>query len=487
MEELDIAIDIATVTKRSIHGVLALVSRTFFIQLVSFVTNFLLTIFLSPSIFGVFFVVSAAINFLGYFSDIGLAAALIQKKDEITREELKTTFTIQQVLVVTVVIIALLISKWVGAFYHLNNAGIFLFQALAVAFFLSSLKTIPSIILERHLFFQKLVIPQIVETVVFSVVAVYLAVKGFGVTSFTIAVLARGLCGVIAMYIISPWKIGIGFSKQTAKRLLSFGVPFQLNSFLALFKDDLFIAYLGKALPIAAVGYIGFAQKWAFAPLRLIMDNVVRITFPSFSRLQHDKETLSKAIEKSIFASTLFIFPVIVGLVGLAPYLIKLIPKYGKWEPALLSLGFFGINAAIASISTPLVNALNAIGQIKKTLYLMIFWTLITWILTPILIFLLGFNGVAIASAIISLSSVIVIFMVKKYVSFNPFIIMYPFLASAIMGIFIYFVSPFVISNLINLFLIIILSAVIYFLAMLIFAKQEITSNFQLILNNLKQ
>jgi len=82
MEELDIAIDIATVTKRSIHGVLALVSRTFFIQLVSFVTNFLLTIFLSPSIFGVFFVVSAAINFLGYFSDIGLAAALIQKKDE---------------------------------------------------------------------------------------------------------------------------------------------------------------------------------------------------------------------------------------------------------------------------------------------------------------------------------------------------------------------------------------------------------------------
>ena len=289
------------------------------------------------------------------------------------------------------------------------------------------------------------------------------------------------------MYIVAPWRIGVGFSRSTAKKLLSFGVPFQLNSFLALFKDDLFIVYLGKALPIAAVGYIGFAQKWAFAPLRLIMDNVVRITFPSFSRLQHDKDMLSKAVEKSIFASTLFIFPVIVGLVGLAPYFIKLIPKYGKWEPALLSLAFFGVNAALSSISTPLTNALNAIGQIKKTLYLMIFWTIATWVLTPILIVLLGFNGVAIASAIISLSVVIVVFIVKKYITFNPFIAAYPFLASVVMGIFIYFVSPIVVSNLLSLFLIVALAIVIYFLTMLLFAKQEITSNLHLIIDNLKR
>jgi O-antigen/teichoic acid export membrane protein len=217
------------------------------------------------------------------------------------------------------------------------------------------------------------------------------------------------------------------------------------------------------------------------------MDNVVRITFPSFSRLQHDKDMLSKAVEKSIFASTLFIFPVIVGLVSLSPYFIKLIPKYGKWEPALLSLAFFGVNAALSSISTPLTNALNAIGQIKKTLYLMIFWTIATWVLTPILIVLLGFNGVAIASAIISLSVVIVVFIVKKYVTFNPFIAAYPFLSAAVMGIFIYFVSPFVISNLITLFLIVGLAIVIYFLTMLLFAKQEITSNFHLIIDNLKR
>ena len=69
-------------------------------------------------------------------------------------------------------------------------------------------------------------------------------------------------------------------------------------------KDDLLTIFLGKILPIAQVGFIGFAQKWAFYPLRLIMDNVIRITFPSFSRLQHDKNLLGLAIEKSLFVSS---------------------------------------------------------------------------------------------------------------------------------------------------------------------------------------
>src|ERR1035437_921248 len=484
MEEIDIAV----VTKRSIRGIFALTSRTFVIQIVSFLANFLLTIFLTPSIFGVYFVVSAAIAFLSYFSDIGLAAALIQKKEDITRDDLKTTFTLQQIMVVSVVVIALLLSNFVGNFYHLGQDGVFLFQALAIAFFLSSLKTIPSIILERDLRFEKLVIPQIVETFFFSVVVVVLAMKGFGISSFTYAVLARGISGVIAIYIISPWKIGLGFSKESARKLLSFGIPFQLNSFLALIKDDLFIAYLGKALPLAQVGYIGFAQKWAYAPLRLIMDNVIRVTFPSFSRLQHDKEVLEAAIEKSIFAACFLIFPSLVGLVALSPYFIHLIPKYLKWEPALLSLALFSINAALSSISTPLTNALNAIGKIKISLYLMVFWTIATWVLTPIFIVFFGYNGVAAASALIATSVVLVIYLTRKYVKFDVFkAAMYPFLAAAIMGVVIYLLGPLVIKSLISLVFMIGMGAMVYFLCIFLFARSEVTADVQLVLRHLKK
>ncbi len=408
--------DIALIKKRSIKGIFALTYRTFAVQVLGFGANFILTIFLTPAIFGVYFVVSAAIAFLSYFSDIGLAAALIQKKEEITDEEFKTTFTIQQALVITVVVVSLFSSGFIQSFYHLDRDGIFLFQALVISFFLSSLKTIPSIILERKLEFEKLVLPQIAESLVFSVIVVVLAVKGFGITSFSIAVLARGLVGLVVIYIVSPWKIRLGFSKESAKRLLHFGIPFQANSFIALLKDDLLIAYLGKVLPLAQVGYIGFAQKWAFMPLRLIMDNVIRITFPSFSRLQDHKDLLAKAVERSIFASAFIVFPSLIGLVIMSPYFIQIIPKYSKWEPALVSLVFFALNACFSSVSTPLTNALNAIGKIKISLYLMVFWTIATWALTPALIIIMGFNGVGVASFIISLSAVFVVFLVKRYI-----------------------------------------------------------------------
>ena len=484
MEELDIA----KVKRKSIKGVFALTSRTFFIQIVSLISNLLLTIYLAPSVFGIFFVVSAAIAFLSYFSDIGLAAALIQKKEEVTQKDLRTTFTIQQILVLTIVVTALLGSNFVGKFYNLNSDGVLLFQVLAISFFLSSLKTIPSIILERNLDFSKLVIPQIVETLVFNIVAVVLAVKGFGVTSFTAAVILRGISGLLAIYLISPWKVGLGFSKESAKKLLSFGFPFQLNSLLALIKDDLFIAYLGKVLPLAQVGYIGFAQKWALMPLRLIMDNVIRITFPSFSRLQDEKEILTKAIEKSIFAACFIIFPSLTGLVILSPYFIDLIPKYIKWEPALLSLLFFSINAALSSVSTPLTNALNAIGKIKTTLYLMVFWTIATWVLTPILIIKIGFNGVAVSSAIISLSVILVIYLVKRHLSFSIFnAVFYPIICTIVMGVVVYSVSLVLATNFFGLLITIAIGVLVYFASAYVLAKERIKADILLVRQSIRK
>ncbi len=130
-------IDIALIKKRSLTGVVALTSRTFILQVISFAATFLLTIFLSPQIFGVFYVVSAIINFLGYFADIGLAAALIQKKEELTQEDLSTTFTIQQLLVGCAVILAFLFSGSLGNFYHLDSSGLWLLRSLIFAFFSS--------------------------------------------------------------------------------------------------------------------------------------------------------------------------------------------------------------------------------------------------------------------------------------------------------------------------------------------------------------
>ncbi|MCL4382911.1 MAG: oligosaccharide flippase family protein [Patescibacteria group bacterium] len=467
-------IGLEEVKKRAVGGVLALTSRTFLLQIISFLTTFLLTIFLAPSVFGVFFVVSAVISFLGYFSDIGLAAALIQKREAVTEDDLKTTFTIQQVLVGAIVIIALLLSRQLSSFYNLDTAGLWLFRALVVSFFLSSLKTIPSILLERKLAFNKLVIPQILETNAFSLIVVVLAVKGFGLTSFTWAVLARGVIGLAAIYVLSPWKIGIGFSKTVAKRLLSFGLPFQANSILALIKDDLFTIFLGKVLPFNQIGYIGWAKKWAEFPLRLVMDNVIKVTFPAYARLQEKPEYLGKALDKSIFFLSFLILPLSVAFVFAIKPLVFFIPKYLKWEPALFSFYLFVIASIFAGLSTPLTNVLNAIGKIKITLYLMIVWTVLTWLLGPFLVFKLGFNGVAVSSAMIGLTVVIPVLMVKRFVRFHLVANIMPSLvASMILAVFFYLTLALT-TKMTWLIFVLLMGSIIYLVSVYILTKGRI-------------
>lgn len=412
-------IDIATIKKKSLNGVIALTSRTFALQVIAFAATFLLTVFLTPAIFGIFYVVSAIISFLSYFSDIGLAAALIQKKEQLTKEDLATTFTIQQLLVFPISLIAFVLAPIVGKFYGLDVTGTILFRSLVISFFFSSLKTIPSVLLERNLNFNKLVIPQIAETISFYAVAVVMAWRGFGITSFTYAVMVRAIVGLVLMYIISPWRIQLGISKSVAKRLLKFGVPFQMNSFLALLKDDLMTVFLGKVLPFAQIGYIGWAKKWAEVPLRLIMDSVIRVTFPTFSRLQHSKELLGIAIEKTLFGLAATMLPISIGLLFFIEPATRIIPKYGKWEPALFSFSLFVLGAILAGFSTPLTNALNAVGKIKITMMLMIFWTAATWVLTVILIHFIGFNGFALGLLILGLTIFVVIRLTKQYAIFS--------------------------------------------------------------------
>lgn len=410
---------INNIKKKSLTGIISLTSRTLIIQVIAFISTFLLTIYLDPGAFGVFYVVSALISFLTYFSDIGLAAALIQKKTDLDLGDLRTTFTIQQGLVFSVIAVALIFSRQITGFYNLEEPGVQLFYALLFAFALSSLKTIPSVILERKLDFNKLVIPQILETISFYSVAVTLAYLGFGISSFTWAVVTRSIVGLISIYVLSPWKIGFSLNLDIARELTKFGVPFQLNSFLALIKDDLLTIFLGKALPLSHVGYIGWSKKWAETPMRLVLDSVVKVTFPAFSRIQHQKDLLKKAIEKTLFGMSVVIFPLTSAVIFFIQPFIDIYPKYQKWQPAVLSFWLFALGSAVSGLSVPLTNTLNALGKIRTTLKLMVMWTALTWVLTVLLIRWFGFNGVSMALLLITFTIVIVIRIVKNIVDFS--------------------------------------------------------------------
>ena len=479
--------DLQMVAKRSVSGIFALVSRTFFVQVLTVISNFVLTIYLQPSMFGIFFIVSTINIFLSYFQDIGLAALIVQKKEQPTVEELRTTFTIQQVLVLTIVIVAFLLSPVFVHIFHFSRDGLYVLYAYLFSFILSSLKTIPTVLLERRLDFHKLVIPQLAEGLVYSLSLIIFAVLGFGVNTFTIAILLRSIVGLPIIYYVQPWSIGYALNKKLIKELISFGSPFQGNSLLALLKDDLLNLYIASVLPLTQVGYIGFGQKWAAMPLRLVMDNVIKVTFPSYSRMQHDKEALRTLVEKSLYLIAFFIFPVVAGFIVFSKPLVELLPRYDKWEPAILALLFFSMNTLFASITVPLTNLLNAIGKVKIVLKYMVLWTLLNWGLTVLFIKLFGFNGVAAASFLVAASVILVLPQVKKYVQFSFFgPIWKQFIASAGMALTAFIIGHWI-TSFITLACAMLFSGIVYIGILFLISKQEMMHIYRFVLITLRK
>lgn len=462
------------VKQKTVKGLIALIVRTGLLQVIAVAATFILTVFLDPAQFGIFAIVAAAVDILVYFSDIGLAGALIQKQ-EVTDDDLATTFTIQQILSLSLLGLGFAAGSLIAGIYSLSMAGVWLFRALLISVFLSGLKTIPSVLLERKLDFVKVATVQIIETVIFYGLAVILAWRGFGVSSFTVAVLIRSIIGLLMIYILAPWRPKIGINRASFKKLVSFGMPFQLNSLLGLVKDRMLVAYYGAVLSPSGVGYLQWAERWSLFPLRMAVDNVSKVTFPAYSRLQAEKGHLIKAIEKSIFFTALFIFPVLIGMLVLAPLALAVIPKYQKWQPALLALGLFSVNAMWSSVSTTITNAFAAMGKIKINLKLMLMWTALTWILTPLLMAKYGYNGVALASALVASSSVIPMIILKRMLPVSLFSNIWPQLISALsMGLIISYLNTKFPATLYFLLFTLLLGAILYGVFLMVLIPKKV-------------
>lgn len=474
MEKLDLEV----IIKRSIRGILALISRTFFLNIISFSAFLVITSILPTRDVGIYIAVVAIQRVISFLTDFGFGAALIQKKHELKQADITTTFTVQAGVSISIFIIVVIFINTLSNFFKLNDEGQRLLLILVFTIFLSSFKTIPSILLERTIKFGRLIFPQIIESVAFNGILVVLVIGGYGIDSFSWAFLISSLLGIPFYYLVNPWKIRIGINRESLSSL-KYGIQFQAKNVLATIKDDLLTVILIRFLTFTEIGYIGFAQRLSFFVFRYVVDSITKVTFSAYSRAQQDLEFLKKAVEKSLFFVSASMFPILAGLIVVAPYLIKFYPNWSnKWEPATFSIIFFCLNAAISSLSGILVNVLDATGKVKITLRLMVLWTILIWILTPTFIKFYGYNGVSIASFLVTTTILYTVFLVKKIIDFKfmPSIIK-PLISTITMTIVVYIATNVFVNDFLSLIFVILGGGLVYVISLFVLAGKELRAD----------
>ena len=386
--------------KRARLGVLLLGARSVAVQFVVLAGNVQLYRVLSAADFGVFAIVQFAIGLFALLGDAGLAAALIQKQAEPSPRELSSVFSLQLLLGASAVVLLgfgapFVVSLWPS----MPPSSATILRCLACAFFLTLLRVVPTLLMERKLRYGPLAGLEVVLTIGFYLPAVLLASRGYGASSLGYALVVQGVLGVLGAFALEPWRPRFGFDRATLAPVLRFGVAFQAKHLFGFATNAIAPVYAGGALGQAALGQLGWAQTTGFFPLRLVQ-LISRVGFPLYSRLQAERERLVRAVERSLHVCAIgtFLFASIVF--GLGPSLVSVLFTE-RWLAALPLLYVYTGAIGIGFITPVLMPVIDALGRPRVTTWLSALSMALVWMLVPIGASLRGTFGFAAAYALV--------------------------------------------------------------------------------------
>jgi O-antigen/teichoic acid export membrane protein len=378
------------------QGIKLMLGRQALILGFTFGTGIVLARLLGPAQFGVYAIATFFVEVFALFGNFGLAASFIQRREEPTEHDLRVGFTLQQALISVVAALLFVTAPWlVAAFPKAPDNADWLVRALAVTLFLTSWRSMSALQLERRLQYGRVAWIEVTETVAYQSTAVGAAVAGYGVWSLVAAALVRGVLGTALLYAAAPWPVRLAFDRGVAREILRFGIPFQLQNLVNQVGGWTTPLIVGTLVGPRGVGLLTFASSNARKPL-LLVDNVMRVAFPHFSRLQDDRDEVERVLRRYL---TYLLLPASLWcavLVVAGSSLIEAI--YGpKWKGAALPLALFAVALLFDVLHWMVGVTLNSIGLVRATTRVVVAKSLLQLVLGVPLILAIGLNGVPLA------------------------------------------------------------------------------------------
>lgn len=202
---------------RARQGIKLLIGRQVLLQSLMFGGGIVLARVLEPSEFGLYAITNFLVGFFLLLGDLGLAPSFIQRKNELTDQDLSVGFTLQQIVTTVAVVILWFLAPWMVSLYpKAPPETVWLVRAMAFSLYLTSWRAMSALQLERHLRYERFIWVEVLENFSFQITAVVLALTGYGVWSFIWAVLVRGVLGTGLIYSIAPWPVRFGFNRKIA-------------------------------------------------------------------------------------------------------------------------------------------------------------------------------------------------------------------------------------------------------------------------------
>ena len=327
---------------------------------INFLSNLVLARLLMPEDFGCIGMLTIFLAVSNIFIQGGLGAALIQKKSP-DHLDYSTVFYWNLVFAVLFYLILYASAPFIADFYEMPLVKPLL-RVQSVVLIIQSFAIVQITQLTKQMNFKALAIRNMAAALAGTLIAIPLALRGFGAWSLVASAITASIVNVLLLWMLSSWRPAWEFSLTSLKTLFGFGGLMLLSSLVETLYTNLQGLIIGKRFSASDLGYFSQAKKLDEIPVTGLSSIVNDVTFPAFASIQDDKARLREGMRKSMKALTFVNFPMMILLMVIALPLVTFL--YGrKWEPAAPYFQILCISGLIYCTNTLNTNVIKSLGK----------------------------------------------------------------------------------------------------------------------------
>ncbi len=350
---------------RTVHALGWSFGSKFTSQLISLVFGIILARLLVPEDFGLVAMAMIVIGFATLLADVGLGAALIQKKNT-TEQHFSSVFWLNNLIGLALAFMLFQLSPYIAIFYKQPDLEK-MTMVLSLVFVISALAMVPKARLSKKLAFRELALVDLSGMILSGVVAISMANAGYGYWSLVVQKIVERIVTTLMVWLVGRWKPQFSFSVTALRDLIGFSSSVFLTGTLRYTTLQVDKLLIGKFLGATSLGLYEKAYTMMLFPLQNISQVIGSVMFPALSQIQDDRARVRDIYQRVTRAISLITFPMMAGMfVVVDSFVLSVLGE--QWAGIIPIFKVFCVVGFFVSIATVTGAVYQSLGQAKLQL-----------------------------------------------------------------------------------------------------------------------
>jgi len=375
----------------------------------NFVLKLVLAKLLFPEQFGLIGMATVFSGLVTTINELGIATALIQKKEEeLTETHLNTAFWTSVGFGIFLFLLMSIVAGPLIAMFYKEPVLQQIIPFLSLSLLVRPMIVVHMVKLNRTLNFKRLTMIGNFSTIVAGVVSIVMAYNGHGIWSLVMNALINGILVIPFYWLTSSWRPAFEWNKQAFDEIFGFGIYSLGTNVITYLFNNIDYLLVGKMLGPAALGAYTFSFMLTDTFRAQLMNMVNKVMYPVYSLKQNNLPVIKQYYLKIVLLNMLIVYPIMLVFIIYGEEIVLTLFN-NKWKDAVIPLKILSFSVLLHMVVNSNTSLIRALGHAKLELKLQLYKSVIIFIPSIALgIYFYGIIGAAIGVAFNKFMAIII-------------------------------------------------------------------------------